>query len=110
MTTRRSFLAVTLGAAALGLTGGRRSDAPADRPTAAPKPTATASSQPSGLARELARSLQRDLKGARLSDDLTAKIAADIQSNFDIAKAFRKTRLANGDEPDATFYASGGDR
>jgi len=109
MTTRRSFLAATLGAAALGLTGAR-ADAPADRPTAAPKPAATASPEPSALARELARSMQRDLRGARLSDGLTEKIAADIQSNFDIAKAFRKTRLANSDEPDATFYASGGDR
>lgn len=70
-------------------------------PVPTPKPTPA----PSALANGLARSLQRELKAAHLSDELTAKIAGDIQSNFDIAKAFRKVRLRNADEPDTVFFA-----
>ncbi len=103
MVTRRNFLAVAIAAATgVGATARTKKAAPQR-----PKPTPTPTAPPTPLARELARALQRDFPAAKLSDATTEKIAADIQSNFDIAKAFRKRRLRNSDEPDFVFSADG---
>jgi glucose/arabinose dehydrogenase len=108
LSTRRFFLTAGAAAAAMALTakGPASAQAPPAPPASSPSPKPPP--EPSALARELARSLQRDLPQARLPDDLVEKIAGDIESNFDIVKAFRKGGLKNSDEPDTAFIPSRG--
>lgn len=53
--------------------------------------------------------MQRDLAKAHLSDELTEKIAADIDGNLSITKSLGAVRLANWEEPDFVFSAAGSD-
>ena len=92
MTPRRSFIAGA--AAAAGIAAATGAGAPAH-----------AATTPSALARDLARSLQTALPAAKLSDELVAKIASDIEDNLAIATTFRKGRLRNADEPSCMFAA-----
>lgn len=94
MTTRRSFIAGAVAVAGVaGVAAATTIPVPAEAAT------------PSTLARDLALSLQRSLPGAKLSDAMVAKIAADIEDNFAIATTFRKGRLKNSDEPACAFSA-----
>jgi len=113
METRRRFLAsligVLSGIAAAVAARNPVTGAPASPTPARPSPAPSASPSPSALARELARSLQRDLAKAHLSDELTEKIAADIDGNLSITKSLGAVRLANWEEPDFVFSAAGSD-
>lgn len=114
MRSRRRFILNGIIAAAAAVAGiaARGALAAASAKTAGkPKPHPTPSptpKPPSTVARALARSLQHDLPAARISDAMTEKIAGDIESLFDISKAFRKQRLHNWDEPDFTYSALSG--
>lgn len=111
MTTRRSFLAGTIAAAA-GIAAASSGTPPAaSAPAATPSPTPTpppappGPTKPSPLALELAKKLQKDLPHAKISDAMAEKIASDIEDGFGLSKAFRKVKFKNWDEPDFVFSA-----
>ena len=113
MPTRRLFLA---GAAGVSLCSPALLSAPgscspalssagtdvAALPAATPTPAPTPTPPPSTLATELARSVQHALPKAKLSDELTVKIAHDIDGNFSATRTFRAATLKNWQEP--IFY------
>jgi hypothetical protein len=109
MPTRRNFIGTAMAIAAL-TAAGRRAEAAPGAPTPTPTKTPAPSASPSPLAVELAHSLQRGLPEAHLSAAMTAKIAKDINDNFAISVAFRKSSTVALPPPDFVFVASAADR
>ena len=89
----------------------------AQAPTAAPAPTGTPA--PPDTAKAAAPEIAEDARalagiiGRRcrhLSKEQLESIARDFDGDLKALERMRQVKLANGDEPDFTFYAKGGRR
>ena len=80
--------------------------APAVPPPDAPK---TATPEVAEDARALAGIIERRY-GRHLTEEQLASIARDFDGDLKALERLRQVKLANGDEPDFTFYVKGADR
>jgi|GEM_PF-2051720 len=74
------------------------------------RPAPAAARHPAKVARELAAYLAATLPQARLSPEMTEKIALDINDNLAINKAFRNRKKRDLPPPDFIFTAADGEQ
>ncbi len=116
-TDRRQFLktvglaGITTALAAPALTRAQTGvPAPAGPPAPAPADTTKAADPAIGEdARALAGIIRRRY-GRHLSDEQLASIARDFDNDLGALERMKQVKLANGDEPDFTFYVKGARR
>lgn len=118
-TDRRQFLktvglaGITTALVAPALTGApgpAAAPGPAPSPAPAPPDTTKAAAPEVGEdARALAGIIERR-HGRHLSKEQLASIARDFDGDLKALERLRQVKLANGDEPDFTFYVKGARR
>jgi hypothetical protein len=117
-TDRRQFLktvglaGLTTALAAPALAGAQAppgTPAPASATPAPPDTARTAAPEIAEDARALAGIIERRY-GRHLTKEQLASIARDFDGDLKALERMRQVKLANGDEPDFTFYVKGADR